>query len=215
VDLDLAPDALAARLAPLAVERMWGVGPVAAEALHRRGYRVFRDLQQAGEKVLAGDFAENGAHWWRLAHGVDDRPVETGRVAKSVGEEETFPEDIVDRAEIEAKLVAQADEVGRRLRAKGLFAETVQIKIRFSDFETHTHARTLSTPTDHTHELRQHARELLASFVRKEWRAVRLCGFAASKVTDTAGQLGLFDGEKRERLAKLDDLRDRIRDRFG
>jgi DNA polymerase-4 len=215
VDLDLAPDALAARLAPLAVERMWGVGPVAAEALHRRGYRVFRDLQQAGEKVLAEDFAENGAHWWRLAHGVDDRPVETGRVAKSVGEEETFPEDIVDRAEIEAKLVAQADEVGRRLRAKGLFAETVQIKIRFSDFETHTHARTLSTPTDHTHELRQHARELLASFVRKEWRAVRLCGFSASKVTDTAGQLGLFDGEKRERLAKLDDLRDRIRDRFG
>ena len=44
---------------------------------------------------------------------------------------------------------------------------------------------------------------------------MRLCGFAASKVTETAGQLGLFDGEKRERLAKLDDLRDRIRDRFG
>jgi len=215
VDLHLEPDALAARLAPLAIERMWGVGPVAAEALHKRGYRVFRDLQQAGEKQLAEDFADSGPHWWRLAHGIDDRPVETGRAAKSVGEEETFHEDIVDRAEIEAKLVAQADEVGRRLRAKGLFAETVQIKIRFSDFETHTHARTLATPTDHTHELRQHARDLLASFARKEWRAVRLCGFAASKVTDTAGQLGLFDGEKRERLAKLDDLRDRIRNRFG
>ena len=215
VDLDLAPDALAARLAPLAIERMWGVGPVAAEALHRRGYRMFRDLQQAGERQLVEDFAESGAHWWRLAHGVDDRPVETGRAAKSVGEEETFPEDILDRSEIEAKLTAQADEVGRRLRAKGLFAETVRIKIRFSDFETHTHARTLATPTDHTHELRQHARELLASFARRQWRAVRLCGFAASKVTDTAGQLGLFDAEKRERLAKLDDLRDRIRDRFG
>jgi len=215
VDLDLAPDALAARLAPLAIRRIWGVGPVAAEALEKRGYRLFRDLQQAGERQLTADFAETGAHWWRLAQGLDDRPVETGRAAKSVGEEETFPEDIVDRAEIEAKLVAQSDEVGRRLRAKGLFAETVQIKIRFSDFETHTHARTLATPTDHTHELRQHARELLASFARREWRAVRLCGFSASRVTDTAGQLGLFDGEKRDKLAKLDDLRDRIRDRFG
>jgi DNA polymerase-4 len=217
LDFDLArePEALAARLAPLKVERMWGVGPVTARSLHARGYRTFGDLQRAGERQLIADFADSGAHWWRLAHGLDDRPVETGRASKSVGEEETFPEDIVERAEIEAKLVAQADEVGRRLRAKGLFAQTVEIKIRFSDFETHSHARTLATPTDHTHELRQHARELLASFARREWRAVRLCGFSASKVTDAPGQLGLFDGEKRDRLSKLDDLRDRIRDRFG
>ena len=91
----------------------------------------------------------------------------------------------------------------------------MQIKIRFSDFETHTHARTLATPSDHTHELRQHARELLASFARRQWRPVRLCGFSASKVAETPGQLGLFEGEKRDRLAKLDDLRDKIRDRFG
>lgn len=215
VDLDLGADELAARLAPLKIERMWGVGPVTARALHDRGYRSFGDIQRAGERQLAADFAESGAHWWRLAHGVDDRPVETGRASKSVGEEETFPEDIADRAEIEAKLVAQADEVARRLRAKGLFAQTVEIKIRFSDFETHSHARTLATPTDHTHELRQHARELLASFARHNWRAVRLCGFSASRVSDKQGQLGLFDGDKRDRLSKLDDLRDRIRERFG
>ena len=217
LDFDLArePERLAARLAPLKVERMWGVGPVTARALHERGYRTFGDMQRAGERQLIADFAESGAHWWRLARGCDDRPVETGRAAKSVGEEETFPEDILDRAEIEAKLVAQADEVGRRLRAKGLFAQTVEIKIRFSDFETRSHARTLVTPTDHTHELRQHARELLKSFAQREWRAVRLCGFCASKVTDAPGQLGLFDGEKREKLSKLDDLRDRIRTRFG
>jgi len=215
VDLDLGAEELAARLAPLKIERMWGVGPVTARALHERGYRTFGDIQRAGERQLVADFAESGPHWWRLAHGVDGRAVETGRAAKSVGEEETFPEDIAERAEIEAKLVAQADEVGRRLRAKGLFAQTVEIKIRFSDFETHSHARTLATPTDHTHELRRHARDLLASFARRGWRAVRLCGFSASKVTDTPGQLGLFEGEKRDRLSKLDDLRDRIRERFG
>jgi DNA polymerase-4 len=208
------PAALAETLAPLAIERMWGVGPVAAGHLRARGYVLFGDLQRAGERQLVADFGDAGRAWFHLSLGLDDREVEVDRTAKSVGEEETFLEDIVRVAEVEERLVAQADEVGRRLRAKGLFAQTVAIKIRFSDFATHTHAKTLAAPTDHTHELRDAARALLASFAAREWRAVRLCGFAASRVTDSAGQLPLFDDGKRERLAKLDDLRDRIRTRF-
>ncbi len=212
----LEAEGLADRLAPLSIERMWGVGPVAAAELRSRGYATFGDLQRAGIKQLELDFGDAGRGWFQLSHGIDSREVETDRAAKSVGEEETFIEDIVSVQAIEAKLLAQADEVGRRLRAKSLYAQTVAIKIRFSDFETHTHAKTLPSPTDHTHELRDAARALLASFSAKRWRAVRLCGFAASRVTETAGQLPLFDdGGKRERLAKLDDLRDRIRTRFG
>ena len=79
---------------------MWGVGPVTARALHDRGYRTFGDIQRAGERQLVADFAESGPHWWRLAHGVDDRPVETGRAAKSVGEEETFAEDLATVGEV-------------------------------------------------------------------------------------------------------------------
>ena len=206
---------LAETLAPLAIERMWGVGPVAAGQLRARGYATFGDLQRAGERQLALDFGDAGRAWFRLSHGIDDREVEVDRAAKSVGEEETFPEDIESVHEIEAKLLAQADEVGRRLRAKGLYAQTVAIKIRFRDFATHTHARTLDSPTDHTHELREMARALLAEFARCEWRSVRLCGFTASRVTEHAGQLPLFDDGKRDKLAKLDDLRDRIRSRFG
>jgi len=205
---------LAETLAPLAIERMWGVGPVAAGALRSRGYASFGDIQRAGEVQLARDFGDAGRSWFRLSRGIDDREVVVDRAAKSVGEEETFAEDIESVEEIEARLLAQADEVGRRLRAKGLYAQTVAIKIRFRDFATHTHARTLESPTDHTHELRDAARALLASFAAKEWRAVRLCGFAASRVTEQAGQLPLFDDGKRERLAKLDDLRDRIRARL-
>ena len=179
------------------------------------GFDLIENVR-AGIKQLELDFGDAGRGWFQLSHGIDSREVETDRAAKSVGEEETFIEDIVSVQAIEAKLLAQADEVGRRLRAKSLYAQTVAIKIRFSDFETHTHAKTLSSPTDHTHELRDAARALLASFSAKRWRAVRLCGFAASRVTETAGQLPLFDdGGKRERLAKLDDLRDRIRTRFG
>jgi len=207
-------DTLVETLAPLDIERMWGVGPVAAAALRARGYATFGDLQRAGEARLVADFGDAGRSWHRLGRGIDDRDVVVDREAKSVGEEETFPVDVASLAEIEARLVLQADEVGRRLRAKRLFAQTVAIKIRFADFATHTHARTLATPTDHTHELRESARALLAEFARREWRAVRLCGFAASRVTGTQGQLPLFDDGKRERLATLDDLRDRIRARF-
>ncbi|MFM2163601.1 MAG: polymerase [Planctomycetota bacterium] len=205
---------LAETLAPLEIERMWGVGPVAAGQLRSRGYATFGDIQRAGEERLAQDFGDAGRSWHRLSRGIDDREVVVDRTAKSVGEEETFPEDIDSVREIEERLLAQADEVGRRLRARGLYAQTVAIKIRFSDFATHTHARTLDSPTDHTNELREAARALLASFAAREWRAVRLCGFAASRVTGHAGQLPLFDDGKREKLAKLDDLRDRIRARF-
>jgi DNA polymerase IV len=205
---------LAETLAPLEIERMWGVGPVAAGQLRSRGYATFGDIQRAGEERLAQDFGDAGRSWHRLSRGIDDREVVVDRTAKSVGEEETFPEDIDSVREIEERLLAQADEVGRRLRARGLYAQTVAIKIRFSDFATHTHARTLDSPTDHTNELRGAARALLASFAAREWRAVRLCGFAASRVTGHAGQLPLFDDGKREKLAKLDDLRDRIRARF-
>ncbi len=206
---------LASRLAPLAIERMWGVGPVAAASLRSRGYATFGDLQKAGERQLALDFGDAGRGWFRLAHGEDERAVETGRASKSVGEEETFVEDLSTVAEVEERMLLQADEVARRLRAKGLHARAVEIKIRFRDFATHTHGRTLATPTDHTHELREHARELLRAFARREWRPVRLCGFSASKVDEAAGQLPLFGDEKRERLARLDDVRDRIREKFG
>ncbi len=215
VDLMLAPDALAARLAPLPVGRMWGVGPVTAQELAARGYATFGDLQRAGEKQLALFFGDAGRSWWRLAHGRDDRVVESDRVAKSVGEEETFHEDLVSVAQVEERLLSQADEVARRLRAKGLFARTVSIKIRFSDFETHTHEKTLAIATDQTVELRDAARKLLANFAAKRWRAVRLCGFAAARVTEEAGQLPLFGDGKREKLSKLDEVRDRIRDKFG
>jgi DNA polymerase-4 len=215
VDMMLAPDALAARLAPLPVGRMWGVGPVTAQELTQRGYATFGDLQRAGEKQLALHFGDAGRSWWRLAQGRDDRVVESDRVAKSVGEEETFHEDLVSVREVEERLLEQADEVARRLRAKGLFAKTVSIKIRFSDFETHTHEKTLAIATDQTVELREAARTLLASFAAKRWRAVRLCGFSASRILEEAGQLPLFGDGKREKLSKLDDVRDRIREKFG
>ncbi|MFM7052214.1 MAG: hypothetical protein ACKOYN_08795 [Planctomycetota bacterium] len=194
---------------------MWGVGPVAAAAMHRLGYRTFADLQRAGEAQLARDFGDSGRAWHRLAHGEDESEVAVDRVAKSVGEEETFASDLCTVPEVEARLVEQADEVARRLRAKGLSAQTVAVKIRFSDFETHTHARTLAVPTDHTHELRVLARELLGEFSRTRWRPVRLCGFVASRLAEGEGQMPLFDDGKRARLAALDDVRDRIRDRFG
>jgi len=215
VDLLLAPDALVARLASLPVGRMWGVGPVTAQELAARGYATFGDLQRAGERQLALYFGDAGRSWWRLSQGLDDRAVESDRVAKSVGEEETFHEDLVSVSQVEERLLAQADEVARRLRAKELFAKTVSIKIRFSDFETHTHEKTLAIATDQTVELREAARKLLASFAAKRWRAVRLCGFAATRVVESPGQLPLFGDGKREKLSKLDGVRDRIRERFG
>ena len=114
------------------------------------------------------------------------------------------------RETIEAKLVEQAEEVAARLRAMELYARTATIRIRFSDFETHTHSRALPIATHHTAELKVAARELLVSFAKSKWRAVRLCGFGTSGLVETPGQLPLFGNEKRDKLAKLDHVRDAI-----
>ena len=189
---------------------MWGVGPIAAQELRAKGFELFADLQRASEQELALHFGDTGRAWHRLSYGIDDRPVEASRIAKSVGEEETFAEDVLLHSVIEAKLLEQADEVSARLRAIGLYTRTATIKIRFSKFETHTHSRTLTVATDHTHELRVAARELLASFAKKHWRAVRLCGFHAGNLVEMPGQLPLFGNDKRDKLSKLDDVRDAI-----
>ena len=206
---------LAERLAPLPLRRMWGVGPVAEASLRAEGLETFGDVQRAGITQLTRRFGDAGRTWFELAHGIEDREVESSRESKSVGEEETFPVDIDDRAKVEAHLLSQADTVARRLREKQLFAQVLTIKIRFGDFATHTHAKSLLTPTDHTHELRDAARQLLREFEVKEWRAVRLCGFTASRLTASLGQLPLFDEPKRAKLATLDDLRDQIHRRLG
>jgi DNA polymerase-4 len=216
----IGPEGLAERLAPLPVERMWGVGPVGARRLRAAGLSTFGDLQQVDSgrlRELEGSHAERLA---ALARGEDDRPVVADREPKSIGHEQTFPEDLTDPDEAEAHLAAQAELVAARLRRKSLKARGVTLKLRFGDFRTVTRARTLDAATDRTDLLRAAAREVFREFVTGGFRPLRLVGFTATRLEGAdapGGQLDLFaeldPGHRRK--SRLDRAADAIRARFG
>ena len=133
----------AAFMAPLDIGRLWGVGEKTATALREYGVRTMGDLAALPMDLLERRFGKHGSTLADRARGVDaDRVVGEGEAAKSVGHEHTFDVDTSDREMIERTLLAMADGVSGRLRASGVRASTVTVKIRDSSFRTITRQRT-------------------------------------------------------------------------
>jgi DNA polymerase-4 len=185
------PGSEASFLAPLAVERVWGVGRVMARALAEMGIATVGQLQRVPRARLQRRFGAHGEQLHALAFGRDDRVLEPNASAKSMGAEETFGIDCRDPARLRLTLREQAERVGRELRASRVAAATVTLKLRFDDFHTITRRRT-AEPTQDGLELYRRAESLLA---REPWsRPVRLIGLSASGLVAAAhGQLPLLD----------------------
>lgn len=195
----------AAFLAPLKIERLWGVGKVMADALSGLGIVTIGQLQRMPREVLVRRFGTHGAELHDLAFGRDDRPVEPFTAAKSTGAEETFEADCRDPERLAAVLRAQAERVARELREDGVAAARLTLKLRFSDFHTITRAVT-AEPTQDGLELYRRARMLLDR--ERLDQPVRLIGISASNLgPGRIGQLSLLDPAalRRERLSKVVD----------
>ncbi len=221
VAVPTAPDEIRAFLAPLPVGRIWGVGTVAAARLQERGVRTIGDLQQVGEGWLTALLGRSLAlHALRLAAGEDSREVAPESERKSLSREHTFDEDEADPDLQRRTLVGLAEDVGRRLRAKGLEGRVVTLKVRMADFRTLTRRRTLDRPL---REDRALIREVLALWEASggSGRSVRLLGCGVEGLADAGSgvvQPGLFEKEgtkQTERDRRLDAAVDRLRARYG
>lgn len=203
-------------LDPLPVERLWGVGRQTSKAFHGLGVRSIGQLRQLSPTVLKTQFGSSGEHLWELAHGIDHRAVVPDREAKSISHETTFAIDLDEREVLRAWLLELTEQVARRLRRHDLRGRTVEIKVRFADFRTITRSRKLPEPTSNTHELWEVANELLNTRVSGDHLPVRLLGMGVSDIDRTGVTQGLlFDEEDRGRQNRLDEVRDRLRERFG
>ena len=110
----LKPEEVVARLAPLPIGRMWGVGPATEKRLVAAGVRRFADLQRMGEDEALRRFGEEGGRFVRLASGRDDRPVVPDGEAKSLGAEETFEHDVEEPGHVREVLLEQLERVAVR-----------------------------------------------------------------------------------------------------
>jgi DNA polymerase-4 len=203
-------------LHPLPVSALWGVGQRTAESLHGLGCRTVADVARTPVATLRGAVGVAAAeHLHALANGRDERRVVPDAAEKSIGAEETFPQDVADRAELRRELLRLAERTAAGLRGKELRARTVAVKVRYPDFTTISRSRTLAAPTDVGQEVFAVAAQLLDDHV-PEGAAVRLLGVRVEQLVSGAAaaeQLTL-DGDDRD-WAQADRAADAARSRFG
>src|SRR5213594_1413408 len=206
----------AAFLAPLPLERLWGVGPRTREVLEGWGLRTIGELAAFDRTALETRLGEHGTDIWERASGIDEGEVTSDHVPKSVGHSHTFDANTLDAAKIESTLLRLAEGVGRRLRDHTLRGRTITLTLRVAPFETRTRQRTLREPTDDDVTIFRVARQLLRNALAEDREGgrsspVRLVGVSVSGVT-AGEQLGLFDAA---RHARLNAALDAVRARFG
>ncbi|MFG6401624.1 MULTISPECIES: DNA polymerase IV [unclassified Microbacterium] len=202
----------AAFLAPRSVRALWGVGPKASAALESRGIFTVADVLASSRSVLDRALGPAmGERVWHLSRGIDAREVDTTRVEKSIGHEETFHTDIADTGVLHVELRRLADRVGARLRKHGVEAATISIKVRFSDFSTLTRSRTLPDPSAVGQRIGDAAIDLFDAIDRP--LPVRLVGVRAEKLRAATAGLALWDDD--EEWRRVESALDDAAARFG
>ncbi|MFJ6795546.1 DNA polymerase IV [Streptomyces sp. NPDC091268] len=170
-------------LAPMTVRTLPGVGPATGEHLRRAGITTVGELAEAGEDELVRMVGRShGVGLYRMALGLDERPVVAERDAKSVSVEDTFDVDIHDRVRIRGEVQRLAERCVHRLRESGHSGRTIVLKVRRYDFSTLTRSETLRGPTDDPAVVKEAAARLLESV--DTTGGVRLLGVGVSGLAD-------------------------------
>jgi DNA polymerase-4 len=219
-------------LRELPVVALWGVGPATVTKLEKLGLRWVRDLAKVDEDTLARHVgASMAATLVDYARGEDRREVESHRVGKSVGHEETFAKSIATLDELVQVAKGQCAVVARALRAHHRVARTVSIVVRFDDLTSVTRSQTLPFGVDDEYAIAAIAQALLASVELRQ--SVRLFGVHASsflertenqmqlsfgleaRAEDARGQAEVTSRERQVENEALRDVVDEIRQKFG
>ena len=189
----------------LPVGKFPGVGPKTVQVLSQHGVRTGGDLRTMPPAWFDSTFGKFGVRLYELAFGIDDTPVGESRAPKSVSEETTFEEDQTDREFLNTVLANLSQDVGFRLRQGGYSARTISVKVRYSNFDTLTRAKSLPAPVGSDPDIFQTAKELFDGLSSS--RPVRLLGIGASNLSDQGvSQPMLFgDTQSWDRASKTVD----------
>jgi DNA polymerase-4 len=185
------PEQGAAFVAELAIGQFHGIGPATEQKMNKLGIFTGSDLRSWTELELVEQFGKSGRYYYSIARGIDERPVRSTRIRKSLGKETTFSEDMVQTSALISHLESLLEQVFTRLEKEKLFPTTVTIKVKYANFEQVTRSLTRSTVLTKA-EARSVLPELLSRTAAGE-QAVRLVGVTASgfvrEVADQSQQL--------------------------
>ena len=212
--LVVVPEDVAAFLAPMPIERMWGIGAKTAPRLRALGYATLGDLARARTNELERALGTWGTQVARLARGEDDREVDPSGQAKTIGAEQTYERDLTARDDIERTLLVHAERIAQRLVEEGLSARIVVVKLKYADFTLRTRRTTLAEPVMDATSIHEAARRLLSEFPPRR-DGVRLTGVSAAGLTEGPPPRLLIGGEAAEKRRKVEELVAKVKGKFG
>lgn len=172
-------------IAALPIGKFHGVGPATAARMAEIGIHTGATLKTRSREELVRRFGKAGAWYHHLARGEDHRPVNPDRTRKSSGSETTFAEDLTEPLQIEAGVLAMADDVWAWCEKTGARARTITVKIKWADFQQSTRSRTLSAPVT-SREALQLVSLTLTRAVFPPPKGIRLVGVTLSNFVDPA-----------------------------
>ncbi|MEO5809456.1 MAG: DNA polymerase IV [Sphingomicrobium sp.] len=173
----------AAFVATLPVKRFHGVGPVTAAKMERLGIRNGADLAAWPIQQLEAHFGSAGQYYWRIARGIDERPVRPDRPYKSVSAERTFDTDLTDPAELAAQLSRVAGFAWERVDRAGVRGRTVTLKVKFADFALITRSKSFLSPVPDQAAFEAAGQALLAALM-PPGKGIRLLGLGLHSILD-------------------------------
>lgn len=198
-------------LAPLSVMKIPGIGKETGYKLLKMGVETVKVLSEIPIVMLQNLMGKHGTELWRRANGIDDSPVIPYREQKSISTEDTFQQDTSDLNFLHAQLVRMTESIAFELRQQNRLTGCVTVKLRYSDFETHTTQRSIPY-TNADHVLMKVVKELFTKVYERRI-LIRLIGVRFTNLIPGTYQINLFDDTQES--IKLYQAIDSVKRQFG
>lgn len=198
-------------LDPLSIRKIPMIGNKTYHLLRSMGIANISTLRHIPSEMIERVMGKNGLVIWKKANGIDLTPVQQYSERKSIGTERTFETDTIDVKLLKNILIGMVEKTAFQLRKEQKLTSCVTVKIRYSNFDTHTLQRHLPY-TSFDHILLQTALELFDKLYTRRM-LIRLIGVKFSSLVQGAQQLNIF--EDTPEMTSLYQAMDRIRMRFG
>lgn len=171
----------------LPIRKFFGIGKATEAKMNKFGIQTGDDLLKKERHELVEHFGKSGHFYYKIARGIDLRPVNNKRERKSLGKETTFSQDMGDINQMFKVLDELSNSVARSLFDKELTAQTIILKVKYADFELITRSRTIEKPTQSMKKITEAVKDLLRKTDAGQ-RKVRLLGVSTSKLQEKESQ---------------------------
>ena len=200
----------------LPVSELFMIGKRTLPKLYNMEIKTIGDLAKQNKQDMIKKFGKHGLMMWEYSNGIDNSEVHYWEEKpKGIGNSVTLPIDLVEKEKIERVLLTLTEQVTYRLRKYNMYANVVNVQLRTKDFKDYSHQKKLMNATSNTRDVYQTAKELLEEMY-KPGTFIRLVGLRVDNLVDKDEvQLSLFFNEDDEKQEKLDEVVDKLKEKYG